>query len=818
MKNSKLIIPVLLSLSLGFASCNKIDEIIEEETPNTVAEEEVWTLKVEAGEKGDAVTKALSLNDNGTIKSEWTQNDEVVVHKYLDNGQLSLVANIGTLSAETSGAHTTFSGSLTSVDGLSVGSKLRLSYPDYNTDYRGQDGTLQYISDRCNFSFAEVEVTDLNTETHVISTTNAAFKNCQAIWKMKFQDADGDINVTSVTIAADYIKNYTSGSLAFVGQITITPATPTNEIWVAVSSMNRDNNYVIKCVTDNSRKLSCVKKGNLQAGKYYTSTLTMTPLDANFITEINTVSDLVQLSNEVSIGKTYEGQTVTLKNDLDLSEIVNFQPIGLSATLPFKGSFNGNHKTISNLKITTESSSANYTGLFGYISGTATSVYDLTLTDCTITSSNDNKTGGIAGFSEGTFTNCTVSGSVTGRIVVGGIVGNASNNNAVMDGCSFSGSVTATKDKKGDAGGIVGLCGPKLVNCTNNGTVTGTNRAGGITAQTQNLANDAISTCTNHGDVTGITRVGGIVGQATGAKGIINCTNHGKVKSTGKGWFNHNSSKYEDLYGSFTGGIVGWNDHEGSETIISGCINNGAVEAVDNYVGGIIGWASLTNSSTDNHDTYITITGCENNGAVQSAKNCVGGIVGATSVGRKNAIIRILSCVNTESVTGVNYVGGIAGQLNGTTYDYAEISGAGPSKNNLENNLNLGAVSGTSYKGGIAGGRHNDTYGQFNYVSNFYTSASIVSGGVNGVDQEGARGAYKIVGAGGVTVTPTTTEDVQHDGVKYFVSGKEVTLTLSGGSSYSAVDGASNPVTLTDNGGGSYTLTMPAADVTISAN
>lgn len=114
--------------------------------------------------------------------------------------------------------------------------------------------------------------------------------------------------------------------------------------------MNRDNNYVIKCVTDNSRKLSCVKKGNLQAGMYYISTLTMTPLDANFITEINTVSDLVQLSNEVSIGKTYEGQTVTLKNDLDLSEIVNFQPIGLSATLPFKGSFNGNHKTISNLK------------------------------------------------------------------------------------------------------------------------------------------------------------------------------------------------------------------------------------------------------------------------------------------------------------------------------------------------------------------------------------------------------------------------------------------------------------------------------------
>ena len=102
-------------------------------------------------------------------------------------------------------------------------------------------------------------------------------------------------------------------------------------------------------------------------------------------------------------------------------------------------------------------------------------------------------------------------------------------------------------------------------------------------------------------------------------------------------------------------------------------------------------------------------------------------------------------------------------------------------------------------------------------MSNYYTSASIVSGGVNGVDHEGAKGAYKIVGASGVTMTPSTAADLLHGGVKYFVSGKSVTLTLSGGTSYNAVDGASNPVALTDNGDGSYTLTMPAADVTISA-
>ena len=64
--------------------------------------------------------------------------------------------------------------------------------------------TILNISDHCNYSYAEVEITELNTETRVISTTNAAFKNVQAIWKIKFQDAEGaDINVTSVTIVGD---------------------------------------------------------------------------------------------------------------------------------------------------------------------------------------------------------------------------------------------------------------------------------------------------------------------------------------------------------------------------------------------------------------------------------------------------------------------------------------------------------------------------------------------------------------------------------------------------------------------------------------
>jgi len=109
------------------------------------------------------------------------------------------------------------------------------------------------------------------------------------------------------------------------------------------------------------------------------------------------------------------------------------------------------------------------------------------------------------------------------------------------------------------------------------------------------------------------------------------------------------------------------------------------------------------------------------------------------------------------------------------------------------------------------------TTGHVVFTNSFYSSVPGCLA-VDGADQVGVAGAYKIIAGTGVTVTPSTSEDLLHGGVKYFVSGKYVTVTLSGGSSYSAVDGSSNTVTLTDNGNGTYSLTMPSSDVTISAN
>ena len=789
-KNIKHILPILFVLSLGVVSCSQMELNIEEETPETVVEEEVWTLKVEAGEKGDAVTKALSLNTDGTIKSEWVQNDVIIAYKYLENGMLYLSEPVGSLTAETSGLHTTFTGSLTSVEGLAVGTKIRLTYPNDQSDYRGQDGTLQYISDHCNYSYAEVEITELNTETRVISTTNAAFKNVQAIWKIKFQDAEGaDINVTSVTIVGDDMLSYYLGSnVAILGSLSISPQSPTNEIWVAVHSMSEINNYVIKCVTDDSRQLSCVKKGNLQGGKYYTSTLRMQDLSSNYLTEIRSVSDLVLLSNEVSIGKNYAGQTVTLMQDLDLSGVDNFQPIGLSSVLSFKGCFDGNHKTISNLKINATQQNV---GLFGYL-GRNSNVKDLTLDNCTITST-QSRVGGIAGYTDGNISGCTVSGSITGTGNVAGIVAYIDSGvSAPLTNCTFSGTVTATN---GNAAGIVTLSNARIENCTNNGTIQGKNEVGGILA---GGGSSPVTGCTNNGAVTGQKYIGGIVGISRDAVCTISdCTNNGHITATG----------------SDAGGIAGRFQGYSSTLTISNCINTGTIEGTS-IVGGIAGYTK----STEKTLTYLN---CSNSGSIISTNDSAGGLFGMVRMHRSSpssptTVLVISNSYNQGTVNGTDNVGGMIGQLLGGTdnpqlsfdscFSNAEVSASKASPH-------IGAYIGyfpSSYNG-------QSTTGSFVFTNSFYSSVPGCLA-VDGADHDGVAGAYKIVGASGVTVTPSTAEDLEHDGVKYFVSGKDVTLTLSGGSSYSAVDGASNPVALTDNGGGSYTLTMPAADVTISAN
>lgn len=94
----------------------------------------------------------------------------------------------------------------------------------------------------------------------------------------------------------------------------------------------------------------------------------------------------------------------------------------------FRGSFSGQSKTISNMKV--NATDEKYAGLFGSVAGSA-NIRDLTVKDAQIicdasaTTANNYYSGGIAGEAADSamIMNCNVSGKVQGEYTVGGIVG-----------------------------------------------------------------------------------------------------------------------------------------------------------------------------------------------------------------------------------------------------------------------------------------------------------------------------------------------------------------------------------------------------------
>ena len=175
--------------------------------------------------------------------------------------------------------------------------------------------------------------------------------------------------------------------------------------------------------------------------------------------EISSSSNLLYLAAAVNSGDaSYTSAHYKLTNNIDLSGIGNWTPIGVGNTAPygqpsnakpFQGTFDGNGKTISNLTI--NASDKDDQGLFGYAVGAT--IQNLMLTNCGVTGYSS--VGGIVGEArQSTLSDCTVSGSVSGDYSVGGIAG----------------SILGVEGKKGS-----------IVNCINRASVSGTDSCiGGV--------------------------------------------------------------------------------------------------------------------------------------------------------------------------------------------------------------------------------------------------------------------------------------------------------------------------------------------------
>ena len=236
---------------------------------------------------------------------------------------------------------------------------------------------------------------------------------------------------------------------------------------------------------------------------------------------------------------------ITLTDDIDLKGI-DWTPIGTSGN-SYTGTFDGNGKTITGLKIT---GSNDYAGLFGFI-GSGGTVKNVVLEDVQITSDNSSGlAGGVAGYSWGNIENCSVSGSVSSNSTAGGVVGTQLGGS--ITGCSSSATVKGTQKAGGMAGATNG--GASLTGCYATGEVTlessGSDNyfAGGVVGNNGGIS--TLTACYATGSVSGsgsgTIYVGGVTGENL-ASTLTACYHaNGTVSGTGSGTI-------------YTGGVAGRN-------------------------------------------------------------------------------------------------------------------------------------------------------------------------------------------------------------------------------------------------------------------
>ncbi|MDO4868789.1 MAG: hypothetical protein Q4A65_00655 [Bacillota bacterium] len=345
-------------------------------------------------------------------------------------------------------------------------------------------------------------------------------------------------------------------------------------------------NAGIHTVTSDINEALTVKPQPLTAGKNwsdYADTSWCEKGEIHGDYTITTARQLAGLQQLVSEGYSFEGATVKLGNSISLKNadgtagIRYWQPIGLS-TKKFKGTFDGNGKSISGLTVSATSGAG---GLFGHCEGAV----------------------------------------IKGLTVYGNVQtpGNTAGIAAVMNGGSIENCINyAVVTSTAGTGKTGGICaeitdGARIINCRNKAKITSTTGVGGIVGNAADTAGGVIM-CANYGAVSGTatgasTYTGGIAGQLGCA--ADRCGNYGKVTSLN----------------SNVGGIAGYtfaNEKADSKTKghsdIKDCINQAAVKTTNTgasaVAGGIVGYGK-----------YITMSNCYNSAAV-SGKDYTGKLIG----------------------------------------------------------------------------------------------------------------------------------------------------------------------------------------------
>ncbi len=380
----------------------------------------------------------------------------------------------------------------------------------------------------------------------------------------------------------------------------------------------------------------------------------------------------------VANGDSYRNKTIRLTSDLDLSKL-NLLTIWTDAKKEnrFCGVFDGNGHTIKNIDM---SSCTEWAGLFRSM-GIDGEVKNLTIEDSKFGNGKGIAVGGVVGQATGdnsvidnvTVKNCVIKGTD----YVGGIVGTSSLKDAEycdkmysmirIRNCVSDSTITGTANTGGIEGGGGSV---RIENCTNKSTVTSSGIAGGIFGQGLNRSEDprvVVSDCINEGDITSTgTYAGGIVGLI-----YSDARSHYIYNNNNSGEINAKNIAGGIVAVSYGGGT--YNDNK----------NSGNVKSDDSHAAGVVAWIQDDGGSISNNENSGTINGYKSSGGIA-------GYVGDSDSDRKYSVENNKNSGDVDVTNG--YAAGIVADLHTDNTDHV-----------IKNNSNSGNISANSLTGGIIG-------------------------------------------------------------------------------------------------------------------
>lgn len=315
--------------------------------------------------------------------------------------------------------------------------------------------------------------------------------------------------------------------------------------------------------------------------------------------------------------------------------------------------------------------------------------------------------GGIVGLCYGEVSNCTMYADLTNRSsclqqAIGGVVGevkdSATISNCANEGANIAAGTTRLgyyQARNNNIGGVIGR-----TYSTNLSTLT--NKAEIVCSRMNSNASASLS-------------MGGIIGKVEATSGEID--GNGTIVNYGTVYSNH--TQYNNAYSAF-GGVIGEAKCSVKNVVNEGkayyIVNDDGASSVHKniYVGGVVGYANgdITITSAENKGAaYINISKAV---AVKHYNLCVGGILGTNNDAKAVALV---SCENSGSVAVLGggtktdgrslAVGGVVGALIKGTSSISGCTNTGAlyvaASNNIHTAWFIRTAGGANYVGGIAG-------------------------------------------------------------------------------------------------------------------